>query len=194
MIMQTQREPGLNEAGEDILILVNEANRAIGSGGKLAVHQEGLLHRAFSIFLFDDEGRVLLQRRDHGKYHSGGLWANTCCGHPRVGERTLPAAHRRLGEELGMGAGLAFGFRARYRTPLDHGLIENELVYVFVGRVAGPPAPNPDEVCETRVMALPDLIADTKARPDAYAYWLRHYLAEHARQLETLSRGSAREG
>jgi isopentenyl-diphosphate delta-isomerase len=192
MIMQTQRERRPEEAGEDILILVNEANRAIGSGGKLAVHRQGLLHRAFSIFLFDEEGRVLLQRRAHGKYHSGGLWANTCCGHPRLGERTLPAAHRRLDEELGMGAGLAFGFRARYRTLLDHGLIENELVYVYVGRVAGPSAPNPDEVCETRVMALPDLIADTKAQPDIYAYWLRHYLAVHAPELEALSHGSSR--
>jgi isopentenyl-diphosphate delta-isomerase len=193
MIMQEQHGFGPAAGGEDVLILVNEANRAIGSGGKLAVHQQGLLHRAFSIFLFDDQGRVLLQRRAHGKYHSGGLWANTCCGHPRVGERTLPAAHRRLDEELGMEAAMAFGFRARYRTPLDHGLIENELVYVFVGQVAGPPAPNPEEVCETRVMALADLIADTTSKPEAYAYWLRHYLAEHAPQLEALSRGSPRQ-
>ncbi len=176
------------DAGEDVLILVDEANRAIGSGGKLAVHERGLLHRAFSIFLFDGQGRVLLQRRAAGKYHSGGLWANTCCGHPRLGERTLPAAHRRLGEELGMSARLRFGFRARYQTSLDHGLIENELVYVYVGAAEGRIAPNPDEVSETRAMALPDLIEDTGARPQAYAYWLRHYLLRHARELEALSR------
>jgi isopentenyl-diphosphate delta-isomerase len=175
------------EPNEDILILVSEANRAIGSGGKLAVHQEGLLHRAFSIFLFDAEGRVLLQRRDIGKYHSGGLWANTCCGHPRAGERTLKAAHRRLGEELGMRADLRFGFRARYRTSLDHGLVENELVYVYAGRAEGPMALNPEEVCETQVMALPDLIAETGRNPEAYAYWLRHYLLRHAADLQSLS-------
>jgi isopentenyl-diphosphate delta-isomerase len=177
------------EPGEDVLILVSEANRASGSDGKLSVHQLGLLHRAFSIFLFDEQGRVLLQRRDFGKYHSGGLWANTCCGHPRLGERTLTAAHRRLGEELGMRARLRFGFQARYRTSLDHGLTENELVYVYVGRAAGPMTLNPAEVCETRFMALSDLIADTSSKPDAYAYWLRHYLAWHADELLRLSLG-----
>jgi isopentenyl-diphosphate delta-isomerase len=174
---------------EDVLILVNEANRAIGSGGKLAVHEQGLLHRAFSIFLFDDAGRVLLQRRALGKYHSGGLWANTCCGHPRVGERTDVAAHRRLGEEIGMRTGMRFGFRARYRTSLDHGLTENELVYVYVGRVAGAMALNPDEVSETKLMSLPDLIEDTAANPQTYAYWLRHYLLRHADELRRLSIG-----
>jgi isopentenyl-diphosphate delta-isomerase len=173
---------------EDELILVSEANRAIGSGGKLAVHQRGQLHRAFSIFLFDAAGRVLLQRRAEAKYHSGGLWANTCCGHPRLGERTLTAAHRRLGEELGMTARLGFGFRARYQTSLDHGLIENELVYVYVGRAEGGMVLNPDEVSETRLMPLPDLIDDTGARPQAYAYWLRHYLLRHAAELQALAR------
>ncbi len=179
---------GTSQTGEDVLILVNEANRAVGSGGKWDVHRQGLLHRAFSIFLFDDAGRVLLQRRFAGKYHSGGLWANTCCGHPRLGERTLPAAHRRLGEELGMTADLKAGFRARYTTSLDHGLTENELVHVYVGRAAGAMALNPEEVSETRFMSLADLIADTGHHPEAYAYWLRHYLMRHADALETLSR------
>ncbi len=179
---------GTGRPGEDVLILVNEANRAVGSGGKWEVHRQGLLHRAFSIFLFDDAGRVLLQRRFDGKYHSGGLWANTCCGHPRLGERTLPAAHRRLGEELGMTARLQAGFRARYTTSLDHGLTENELVHVYVGRAEGVMALNPEEVSETRFMSLADLIADTGRQPEAYAYWLRHYLKRHADVLETLSR------
>ncbi len=185
----TGRAPQLAEVtpGEDELILVTEANRAIGSGGKLAVHQEGLLHRAFSIFLFDDHGRVLLQRRDFGKYHSGGLWANTCCGHPRIGERTFAAAHRRLGEELGMTATLRFGFRARYKTELDHGLTENELVYVYVGRCRRPVVPNPAEVCEIKFVSLPELIEHTARQPQDYAYWLRHYLQRHAAGLEQLS-------
>jgi isopentenyl-diphosphate Delta-isomerase len=173
--------------GEDELILVDEANRMVGSGGKLAVHEQGQLHRAFSIFLFDAAGRVLLQRRSLSKYHSGGLWANTCCGHPRLGERTLAAAHRRLGEELGMTARLTYGFQARYSTSLDHGLTENELVYVYVGRVTGTMVPDPAEVCDTRLMSLADLIDDTGRRPQDYAYWLRHYLLRHAEVLGRLS-------
>jgi isopentenyl-diphosphate Delta-isomerase len=185
--MSAHHAVAVTDAGEDILILVSEANRAIGTGGKLAVHRQGLLHRAFSIFLFDDQGRVLLQRRALGKYHSGGLWANTCCGHPRAGERTRVAAHRRLDEEIGMRARLSYGFRARYQTSLDHGLIENELVYVYVGHVQGAMALNPDEVSETKLMPLAELIRDTAANPDAYAYWLRHYLLRHADELERLS-------
>jgi isopentenyl-diphosphate Delta-isomerase len=175
-------------SNEDMLILVDERNRAVGVSGKLETHQRGLLHRAFSIFLFDETGRILLQRRASVKYHSGGLWANTCCGHPRFGERTKPAAHRRLGEELGMKARLTYGFRARYRTPLDHGLTENELVYVFGGRAEGPIRPDPQEVSETRIISVGDLIADVAARPDTYVYWLRHYLERHAADLADLAR------
>jgi isopentenyl-diphosphate delta-isomerase len=171
---------------EETLILVDERNRKNGEGEKLATHRKGLLHRAFSIFLFDDADRILLQRRYAGKYHSGGLWANTCCGHPRVGEKTLTAANRRLGEELGTSAHLTFGFRARYETALDHGLTENELVYVYAGRFDGAIDLNPEEVSETECIALPDLVRDAVRRPERYAYWLRHYLAQHATDLEIL--------
>jgi len=171
---------------EDVLILVDERNRRIGEGGKLAVHQEGLLHRAFSIFLFDGKGDVLMQRRYAGKYHSGGLWANSCCGHPRVGERTLAAATRRLGEEIGAAAQLSFGFRARYRTALDRGLTENELVYVYGGRFDGALDLNPEEVSETSLMPLDALVEDAAERPDRYAYWLRHYLQRHQADLEAM--------
>src|SRR5215216_3450594 len=95
------------------LILVSEKNRAIGQAEKLAVHEAGLLHRAFSIFLVDSGGRLLLQQRSRKKYHSAGLWANSCCGHPRPGESTLRAARRRLGEELGADARLRYAFQAR---------------------------------------------------------------------------------
>jgi isopentenyl-diphosphate Delta-isomerase len=168
---------------QEILILVDEQNRKTGEGEKLAVHRQGQLHRAFSIFLFSDDGRILLQRRYAGKYHSGGLWANTCCGHPRVGEKTLSAARRRLGEELGASADLVFGFRARYETPLDHGLTENELVYVYAGRFDGGLDLNPEEVSETELMTLDQLVQDAAVKPARYAYWLRHYLAQHADDL-----------
>jgi isopentenyl-diphosphate Delta-isomerase len=169
---------------QEMLILVDECNRRIGLGEKLEVHRRGQLHRAFSIFLADNRGRVLLQRRALGKYHSGGLWANTCCGHPRFDERTRAAAMRRLGEELGMSADLTYAFRARYETALDHGLVENELVYVYLGRQNAEPVCNPLEASETRLMALDELAHDAEARPGLYAYWLRHYLRRHLAELQ----------
>ena len=161
------------------LILVDERNRAIGHADKWAVHREALLHRAFSIFLVYPDGKVLLQQRSRAKYHSGGLWANSCCGHPSPGERTAPAARRRLREELGVTASLRFGFRARYRTTLPNGLTENELVYVYFGRAPAAFIPNPDEVAATAPMSLPQLKLDIALRPARYAYWLRYYFKKH---------------
>jgi isopentenyl-diphosphate delta-isomerase len=163
----------------DALILVNERNRAVGRGEKWAIHQQALLHRAFSIFLVGADGRVLLQRRSRAKYHSGGLWANSCCGHPAPGERTLPGARRRLREELGATATLRFGFRARYRTRLPNGLIENEIVYVYFGVTPAALSLNPAEVTAVSEMSLPKLKADIARRPARYAYWLRYYFKRH---------------
>jgi isopentenyl-diphosphate Delta-isomerase len=184
MTVRTATEGFRASAMQEMIVLVDEHNRRVGLGEKLEVHRKGQLHRAFSIFLADASGRVLLQRRYIGKYHSGGLWANTCCGHPRFDEKTITAAHRRLGEELGMDAPLSHAFRARYETRLDHGLTENELVYVYLGRLVSEAVPNPLEVSETRLMALDDLAADAEARPEAYAYWLRHYLKRHLAELK----------
>ena len=161
------------------LILVDERNRAIGRAEKWAVHHEALLHRAFSIFLVDAAGRVLLQRRSRAKYHSGGLWANSCCGHPRPGEATLRAARRRLREELGAASRLRFAFCARYRTRLPNGLTENELVYVYFGSAPDSIEPNPAEVSEATWMELAELRADIRRRPRRYAYWLRYYFEKH---------------
>src|SRR6202171_9319 len=127
---------------EEQLILVDEGNRATGSAGKTTIHRSGLLHRAFSIFIVDDRARLVLQQRNLKKYHSGGLWANSCCGHPRPGERTITAAPRRLHEEVRVPCALSFGFFARYRTELDNGMHENELVYVYFGRLASEPRPD----------------------------------------------------
>jgi isopentenyl-diphosphate delta-isomerase len=161
------------------LILVNEHNRATGRGEKWAVHAKGLLHRAFSIFLVDDTGRLLLQRRSRAKYHSGGLWANACCGHPRPGERTLDAAHRRMSEELGASTPLRYGFRARYCTALPNGLTENEIVYVYFGVEPPVLTLNPAEVSSVARMSLAELHADISRRPRQYAYWLRYYFKNH---------------
>jgi isopentenyl-diphosphate Delta-isomerase len=164
---------------EEQLIIVNAANRAIGRAGKTAVHVRGLRHRAFSICLVDAEGRMLLQRRSAAKYHSPGLWANTCCGHPRPGERTLAAAHRRLGEELGAEARLTFGFTTHYHASFPNGLTENEIVHVYFGRAPERLALNPAEVSAVNLMTLPELRRDIRRRPGRYAVWLQHYVVHH---------------
>ena len=163
----------------DTLILVNEHDRAIGQCDKRTVHVRGLLHRAFSIFLVDARGRLLVQRRSRRKYHSAGLWANSCCGHPRPMERTLPAAQRRLQEELGATSRLSYSFRARYCTSLPNGLTENEIVHVFFGTSPTSFSLNPAEVSAVDWMSLTRLERDIARHPRRYAYWLRYYMKNH---------------
>lgn len=177
--------PSANQRGtrtqrmDEQLILVDERNRAIGHAEKWTVHREALLHRAFSIFLVETDGRLLLQRRSRAKYHSGGLWANSCCGHPRPWEPTLRAARRRLGEELGATSRLRFAFQARYRTGLPNGLTENEIVYVFFGPAPAALALNPAEVSAVTRLSLAQLRNDIRRHPRRYAYWLRYYFENH---------------
>jgi isopentenyl-diphosphate delta-isomerase len=177
---------------EEQLILVDESNRAVGSAGKTAVHRQALLHRAFSIFIVDDRGRIVLQRRNPKKYHSGGLWANSCCGHPRPGERTASAARRRLGEELGVASALSFGFFARYRTALDHGMHENELVYVYFGRLESEPKPDPAEVADVALLSCAEIRGRIERDPGSFAYWLRHYFHGHGAEIARLAKAAAR--
>ena len=168
----------------ETLVLVDRHNRPIGEADKQTVHESGLRHRAFSIFLLDRCGRLLLQRRHASKYHSGGLWANACCGHPRPGERIIMAAQRRLQEELGASARLRFGFIACYHTTFSNGLRENEVVYVYFGRVEGRVSPNPAEVDSLSAVAISRIRRDVRMRPEAYAFWFRHYLARHGRRID----------
>jgi len=168
---------------EEKVILVDENNRATGAAGKTMVHRRGLLHRAFSIFLLDDRGRIVLQRRNPNKYHSGGLWANSCCGHPRPGERTLTAARRRLNEELGVRDPLTFGFFARYRADLDHGMQENEFVYVYFGRLRSVPKPDPAEIAKVELLSLREIERRIRARPGTFTYWMKHYLRQHRAEI-----------
>ena len=163
---------------EEQLILVNENNRATGAGGKTPVHRAGVLHRAFSIFIVDGAGRILLQRRAEGKYHSGGLLANSCCGHPRPGETTGNAAARRLPEEMGFSCELREAFQMVYRTDLDNALVEHELDRVFVGRFNGVPKPNPQEVDATMWVAPEELRSRMGAEPKRYTPWLRLLLGD----------------
>lgn len=153
--------------------------------GKLEVHQRGLRHKAVSVFVIDGR-RVLIQQRALTKYHTPGLWANTCCTHPRWDEDPAACAVRRLREELGItGLFPAFADRVEYRADVGGGLVEHELVDIFVAE-AGPNltlALNPDEVAATRWVDLYDLSAEVLRTPDKFTPWLRIYLAEHMARI-----------
>lgn len=165
------------------VILVDELDIPTGVNGKLDAHDRGLLHRAFSIFLFSEDGRTLVQRRAKTKYHSGGEWANTCCGHPRPDEPVGRAANRRLSEELGMRADLTEAFHIRYKALLSNDMTENEYVHVFVGVCAETPVPNPTEVSDFAYHELGDLATGGTIPIHQQTAWLRHYLGTHLEQL-----------
>ncbi len=177
---------------EEQLILVDEFNRAAGSAAKTIVHRRGLLHRAFSIFIVDDRARILLQQRNPKKYHSAGLWANSCCGHPRPGERTVAAARRRLKEELGATCPLSFGFFARYSSDLDRGMQENELVYVYFGRLRDETQPDPAEVVDLTWLSWDEISHRVVRNPSAFTVWFKHYFREHGADIKRFAREAAR--
>src|SRR6266545_5866525 len=153
------------------VILVNEEDRAVGREEKIAAHAAGLLHRAFSIFVFDPSGRLLLQRRASGKYHSAGRWSNTCCGHPRPEESLEGAAHRRLREEMGFSCPLTRIAAYRYRAALDNGLVENEVDHLLVGEFDGEPSPDPGEAAEWRWVDPGAIRRDALSVPSRYTVW-----------------------
>jgi isopentenyl-diphosphate delta-isomerase len=175
------------------IVLVDRNDVPTGVAAKTDVHRAGLRHRAISIFVHNAAGELLIQRRSEAKYHSGGLWANACCSHPRPGEAALHAAHRRLPEEMGFDCPLVPLFKTHYRAVLDNGYIEDEVVHAFAGIYDGPVAPDPVEVSEWRWIKFDALARECRARPQAYAVWLRHYLNAHGDAIATWLR-EARSG
>ena len=163
--------------------LVNITGERIGSVEKMEAHVKGLLHEAFSIFVFNNKGEMLLQRRALSKYHSGGLWTNTCCSHPRVGEILEEAVHRRLVEEMGFDCELERVGDFVYKAEgLIGGLTEHEFDYVFVGEVDGVKiTPNPEEVEEYKWVKVADLKADLKNNPENYTAWFKLILSESSK-------------
>ena len=165
------------------VILVDLQDNPIGVGEKLQVHLEGQLHRALSVFLFNSKGEMLLQQRAFEKYHSGGLWTNACCSHPRPGEVVLDAAKRRLQEEMGIATELVRAFEFVYQAKLDHGLTEYEFDHVFYGIFNGSPKLNPEEACDWRWANLTDLKGEIEKSPERFTYWFKKIIADSFQDL-----------
>ncbi|MDG1160415.1 MAG: isopentenyl-diphosphate Delta-isomerase [Flavobacteriales bacterium] len=155
------------------VILVNEQDVAIGRMEKMEAHEKGLLHRAFSIFIFNSKGEMLLHQRAIEKYHSGGLWTNACCSHPRVNESLQDATNRRLQEEMGLSCLMDKVFQFIYKAELDHGLTEHELDHVFVGISDDEPIPNPEEVASFRYASLEAIDEELLAQPQIFTEWFK---------------------
>lgn len=162
----------------DHVILVDAFDRPIGTATKLAAHREGRLHRAFSVFIRNNAGGLLLQQRAGRKYHSAGLWSNACCSHPRPGEATGDAARRRLVEELGLSCPLEHAFGMIYRADVGRGLVEYEYDHIYLGTWNGSPRPDPAEVAAWEWVPLDTLLDDVLRRPDRFTYWFRVALLE----------------
>jgi isopentenyl-diphosphate delta-isomerase len=161
------------ENNSDEVIIVDPNDVSIGTAPKLDAHRNGLRHRAISIVVGDQHRRVLLHRRAAGKYHSKGLWTNTCCSHPLPGECTIDAASRRLGEEMGIICPLTFIFSMNYRAEVSNGLIEDEIVHVFGGHFNGTPTPNSLEVSAWCWKPFTEVERDIDERPQIYTVWFR---------------------
>jgi isopentenyl-diphosphate delta-isomerase len=158
------------------VILVDEADNEKGTMEKMEAHQKGMLHRAFSILLVNSKGEILLQKRSSKKYHSGGLWTNTCCSHPGPGETISEAANRKLKQEMGIDLHPEFAFKFIYRTFLDQQLIEHEYDHVLMGQFDGQPIINPEEVEDWKFMPIQSLHKDMAEKPETYTYWFRMIL------------------
>lgn len=156
------------------VILVDAGDNQIGIAEKIAAHRDNLLHRAFSVILTRGE-EILLQRRDTGKYHSGGLWANACCGHPRPGEDLAAAATRRLNEEMGITCPLTWRAKTHYQCALKDGMHENEIVHLFFGEYDGPIRPDPTEVMDWKWADL-EAFRREAAGSGEVVYWVQDYL------------------
>lgn len=172
------------------VILVDEQDQEIGTMEKMQAHREALLHRAFSVLTFNSKHELLIHRRAIAKYHSGGLWTNTCCSHPRPHETTEAAAHRRLQEEMGFDCNLSEVFSFQYEAFLDQGLTEKEYDHVFFGIYDGVVDPNPEEVMDYRYISLENIKREVTDQPEKFTAWFEiiikeidpylHLLNEHA--------------
>lgn len=158
---------------EEKVIIVNEKDEQIGLMPKLEAHEKAVLHRAFSVFIFNDKNELMLQQRALNKYHSPGLWTNTCCSHQRDGESNIQAGKRRLKEEMGFVTDLKDTISFIYKAPFDNGLTEHEFDHILVGYYNYEPSINPEEVSAWKWMSLEDVKTDIKNNSDFYTEWFK---------------------
>lgn len=168
---------------EEQVILVNEKDEPIGLMGKMEAHEKGLLHRAFSVFVFNSKQEVLLQQRAACKYHSPNLWTNTCCSHPRAGETNQQAGERRLQEEMGLQVPLREVFSFIYKAPFDNGLTEHEYDHVLIGYSDAQPQINPEEVASWKWLSLEAIREDILQAPERYTAWFKIIFEEFYHHL-----------
>jgi len=158
---------------EEKVILVNENDEQIGLMPKLEAHEKAVLHRAFSVFVLNSKNELMLQQRALHKYHSPGLWTNTCCSHQRDGESNIEAGTRRLQEEMGFTTELKDSVSFIYKAPFDNGLTEHEFDHVIVGQYEKNPIINPDEVADWKWMPVEDVKIDIAKNPEIYTEWFK---------------------
>lgn len=158
------------------ILLVNEDDTVLGTAEKEYVHRHGLLHRAFSIFLFNNKGELLIHKRADSKYHSPGVWTNTCCSHQSTEDDEMQYIHRRLLQEMGVDAELTFLFKHKYSVQFDNGLMEYEYDHVYFGVCSDTPSPDPAEVSDWRWSECDNLLRDMDNNPAGYSYWFRELL------------------
>jgi isopentenyl-diphosphate Delta-isomerase len=156
---------------EKEVVLVNERDESLGTMEKMEAHRKGVLHRAFSVFIFNSKGEMLLQQRASGKYHSGGLWTNACCSHPAPGENVADAAMRRLREEMGFSVSLKKIFDFVYRSEMENGLTEHEFDHVFAGYYDGAIHPDKEEVKDYCYKSLESIRQNLQSHPHQFTAW-----------------------
>jgi isopentenyl-diphosphate delta-isomerase len=165
------------------VILVDQNDAPLGTMEKMEAHEKGVLHRAFSVFVFNEKNELMLQQRAWHKYHSPGLWTNTCCSHQRMGEDSVSAGRRRLREEMGFEVPLEFKVSFIYKAPFVNGLTEHELDHVLVGHFEGAPKVNSDEVASWKWMPMDELIQDMAENPDQYTVWFKIIFDKYCENL-----------
>ena len=169
---------------KEIIVCVDENDNEVGHIEKIDAHIKGILHRALSVFIFNEKNELLLQKRYSGKYHSPSLWTNTCCTHPNKNESTNSAAKRRLKEEMGFSCNLKEVFSFMYYIKFDNNLIEHEFDHVYFGRYSGKVNINPLEVEDYKWKSINDIKIDIDSNPEKYTYWFRYIMKNYTKEIE----------
>ena len=173
----------MEENNENYVILVDEKDNPLGTMEKIEAHEKARLHRAFSVFIYNSKNELMLQQRALTKYHTPGLWTNTCCSHQKLEESNIEAGKRRLQEEMGFFTELKETISFIYKAPFENGLTEHEFDYILVGEYENDPQPNPDEVHDWKWMSLDDIENDINKNPSLYTEWFKIIFEKHKSEM-----------